>query len=117
VLVAARPPLVAFNVELAPPATEQDARRIAALIRETGGEGLAGVRAIGLWLAHRNIAQVSTNVEHHRATTLAQVVAAIARYARPAAAELVGLAPAAAFDGFPDDLPVRNRRTLEQLLC
>jgi glutamate formiminotransferase len=32
-LVAARPPLIAFNLELAPPATEQDAKRIAATVR------------------------------------------------------------------------------------
>ena len=42
VLVAARAPLVAFNVELAPPATLEDARAIAALIREGGPEGLPG---------------------------------------------------------------------------
>src|SRR5262249_54523959 len=35
-LVAARPPLVAFNIELAPPATLADARAIAARIREGG---------------------------------------------------------------------------------
>ncbi len=39
VLVAARPPLVAFNVELAPPATREDARAIAARIREGGRRG------------------------------------------------------------------------------
>ena len=42
VLVAARPPLVAFNVELAPPATLEDAKAIAAMIREGGEEGLPG---------------------------------------------------------------------------
>ena len=52
VLVAARPPLVAFNVELAPPARRSSRRgAIAAAIREGGAEGLPGVRAIGLWLA------------------------------------------------------------------
>jgi glutamate formiminotransferase len=116
VLVAARPPLVAFNVELAPPATVEDAKEIAAQIREGGPEGLGGVRAIGLWLAARDVAQVSTNVEDHRATPLAQVIAAIARHATPSQAELVGLAPRAAFDGFPDDIPVANRRTVEQAL-
>jgi glutamate formiminotransferase len=116
VLVAARPPLVAFNVELAPPATVEDAKEIAAQIREGGPEGLGGVRAIGLWLAARDVAQVSTNVEDHRATPLAQVTAAIARHATPSQAELVGLAPRAAFDGFPDDIPVANRRTVEQAL-
>jgi glutamate formiminotransferase / 5-formyltetrahydrofolate cyclo-ligase len=116
VLVAARPPLVAFNVELAPPATLEDAKEIAARIREGGPEGLESVRAIGLWLAARNVAQVSTNVEDHRTTPLANVVEAIARHATPSQSELVGLAPRAAFDGFPDDLPVAHRRTVEDAL-
>ena len=116
VLVAARPPLIAFNVELAPPASMDDARQIAARIREGGEEGLPGLRAIGLWLDARGVAQVSTNVEDHRAVPLARVVEAIARHATPLRAELVGLAPAAAFDGFPDELPVANRRTVEEAL-
>jgi len=37
---------------------------------------------------------------------LADVVAAVRRHAPVAAAELVGLAPRAAFEGFPDDVPV-----------
>ncbi len=117
VLVAARPPLVAFNVELAPPATVEDARAIAARIRDGGPEGLPGLRAIGLWLDAGGVAQVSTNVEDHRRVPLAEVVAAIARHARPSRAELVGLAPRAAFEGFPDDLPVANRRTVEDALA
>ena len=117
VLVAARPPLIAFNVELAPPATLADARAIAARIREGGPEGLASVRAIGLWLEHQGIAQVSMNVEDHRATPLVEVVAAIARHAEPSGAELVGLAPRAAFDGFPADLPVANLRFIEEALA
>ncbi|HEV7492431.1 hypothetical protein [Baekduia sp.] len=117
VLVAARPPLVAFNLELAPPATLADAQAIAARIREGGAEGLPGVRALGLELtAQSAIAQVSTNVEDHRAVPLARLVAAVARRAPVAACELVGLAPAAAFDGFPDSMPIRGRRTLEEAL-
>ncbi|HEY4824643.1 MAG TPA: hypothetical protein VIH49_06290, partial [Solirubrobacteraceae bacterium] len=116
-LVAARPPLVAFNIELAPPATLQDARAIAALIREGGPEGLAGVRAIGLWLEQRRLAQVSTNVEDHLRTPLAEVVSAVARHARPMGAELVGLAPVAAFDGFPDDLTLAGYATIEDRLA
>jgi glutamate formiminotransferase len=116
-LVAARPPLVAFNVELAAPATAGDARRIAALVREGGTEGLPGLRAIGLALRARGgVAQVSMNVEDHRALPLAEVVAAVARHAPVAAAELVGLAPEAAFAGFPQDVPLRNRRTVEEAL-
>jgi glutamate formiminotransferase len=117
VLVAARAPLVAFNVELAPPATLQDARAIAAAIREGGPEGLPGVRALGLRLdARGGIAQVSTNVEDHRSVALAEVVAAVARHAPVAGCELVGLAPAAAFAGFPEDVAVRGRRTVEEAL-
>lgn len=116
VLVSARPPLVAFNVELAAPATLDDARRIAALIREGGAEGLPGLRAIGLWLSARGVAQVSMNVEDHQRTPLRDVVAAIARHGSPARGELIGLAPAAAFDGFPEDLPVAGRRYLEDAL-
>lgn len=116
-LVAARPPLIAFNVELAPPATRQDAQQIAAAIREAGPQGLKGVRAIGLWLERPAVAQVSVNVEDHHETTLAEVVEAIARHATPAGAELVGLAPQAAFAGFPENLPLRNRRTIEEALA
>ena len=114
-LVAARPPLIAFNVELAPPATKADAMGIAAGLREGGPAGLPGVRAIGLQLAGRGgVAQVSLNVEDHERISLADVVEAITRHAAIAEAELVGLAPAAAFDGFPEDIHVRNRRTIEE---
>jgi glutamate formiminotransferase / 5-formyltetrahydrofolate cyclo-ligase len=116
-LVASRPPLIAFNLELAPPATLQDARRIAAAIREGGPGGLPGVRALGLELPSRGDApQVSCNVEDHLAVPLARLVAAVRRHAAVAEAEVVGLPPAAAFEGFPDDLPVRGRRTLEDAL-
>ncbi len=118
VLVGARPPLVAFNVELAAPATIDDARAIAAAIREGGSEGLPGVRALGLELAARGgVAQVSTNVEDHVAVPLARLVEAVARHADVAGCELVGLAPQAAFEAFPTAVAVRNRRTVEDALA
>lgn len=116
VLVAARPPLVAFNVELEPEATLQQARGVAALIREGGDHGLPGVRAIGLWLATTERAQISTNIDDYTLTSPREVVDAIARHTRPVAAELVGLAPRAAFDGFPQDVAVRNLRLIEDVL-
>ncbi|CAB4864622.1 unannotated protein [freshwater metagenome] len=117
VLVGARPPLVAFNLELAPPAGLAEARRIAALIRDGGEEGLPAVRAIGLQLAHRGgIAQVSVNVEDPLRVALAEIVAAVEGHARVASTELVGLAPRAAFDGWPDALECRHRATLEDAL-
>lgn len=117
-LVAVRPPLIAFNLELAPPATVDDARRVAARVREGGQDGLPGLRAIGLELAARGgVAQVSMNVEDHRALPLARVVEAVRAHAEVAEAEVIGLPPEAAFAGYPPDLPTRNRRTLEQALA
>jgi glutamate formiminotransferase / 5-formyltetrahydrofolate cyclo-ligase len=117
VLVAARAPLVAFNVELAPPADLRVAKRVAARIRDGGEEGLPTLRAIGLELPHRGgVAQVSMNLEDHTAVSVAQVVAAIARYATPVRVELVGLAPRAAFHGFPEELPVANLRFIEDAI-
>ena len=87
------------------------------LVRERGPEGLPGVRAIGLELAHRGgVAQVSVNVEDHRATPLADLLAAVARHADVTEAELVGLAPRAAFDGWPAAVAIRNRATIEDAL-
>jgi glutamate formiminotransferase len=116
VLVGARAPLIAFNVELAAPTTLEDAKAIAAAIREGGPEGLGGVRALGIWLAQRGVAQVSMNVEDPLGTPLAEVVEAIGRHATIADAELVGLAPREAFAGFPEDIQIRGRATIEDAL-
>jgi glutamate formiminotransferase len=102
-LVAARPPLVAFNLALAAPATVRDAGRIAALIREGGEEGLLGLRAIGVQLGGA-VGQVSMNVERPLELPLAEVVKAVRRHAEVASAELVGLAPWAALRGFPEEV-------------
>ena len=117
VLVTARPPLVAFNVELASPATRETARTVAGAIREGGREGLPQVRALGVWLEHRGVAQVSMNIEDHTQVRLADVVSAIARHAPVSAAELVGLAPEAALADFPDEVPLRHRATIEDALA
>jgi glutamate formiminotransferase / 5-formyltetrahydrofolate cyclo-ligase len=117
-LAAARPPLVAFNLDLVSDDLEL-ARRIAAEIRE-GGDGLPGVRAIGLYLEARGRAQVSTNVHDYRVTSLAEVVAAVRERAEIAEAELVGLAPEGAFQRFPEDVRIRGfspeRHLLENAL-
>jgi glutamate formiminotransferase / 5-formyltetrahydrofolate cyclo-ligase len=104
-LVAARPPLVAFNLQLAAPATVDDAREIALRIRDGGSDGLPGLRAIGVALGNGR-AQVSMNVERPHELPLARVVEAVRAYAPVADAELVGLAPSAAFAGFPTDVPI-----------
>jgi glutamate formiminotransferase / 5-formyltetrahydrofolate cyclo-ligase len=109
-LVTARPPLGAFNVELDSGDIEL-ARAVAAGLRESGG-GLPGVRAIGLPLASGRT-QVSTNVHDLAAVPLAAVVERVralasALGARPVEAELVGLVPAAALAGYPQDVPIRS---------
>jgi glutamate formiminotransferase len=105
-LATARAPLVAFNVDLDSDDVEL-AKRIAAGLRESGG-GLPGVRALGLYLEARGRAQVSTNVHDHRAVPLRLVVERVREQAPVAEAELVGLAPAAALAGFPDDVSLRG---------
>jgi glutamate formiminotransferase len=111
-LVAARPPLVAFNVEI--DATLEQARAIAARIREGGPEGLPGVRAIGLRLQRGAITQISTNLEG--AATAAEVTRAIAEHASVTGAELVALAPERALEDFPPEVPLKNRATIEERL-
>jgi glutamate formiminotransferase len=113
VLVAARPPLAAFNLELAPPATIETARDIAARIREGGAEGLPGVRALGLALNRARVIQVSTNIEDLQATTPADVVRAVARHAAVAGAELVAPAPRTAFECFPSGISLRGAPLLD----
>jgi glutamate formiminotransferase len=101
VLVGARPPLVAFNVNLRGAGVEV-AREIAAVVREAGG-GFPGVRALGLELPRTGagVVQVSMNVEDHEAAALHRILArveaeAAARQAEVVGSELVGLMPAAA---------------------
>jgi glutamate formiminotransferase/glutamate formiminotransferase/formiminotetrahydrofolate cyclodeaminase len=110
VLVAARPPLIAFNVDLA---TEnvQLAKDIAADLRESGG-GLPGVRAIGLHLPSRGCAQVSTNIHDFRVTPPAEVLARVQQKAPVKGIEFVGLPPEAALEG----LDAAHVRTLEEAL-
>jgi glutamate formiminotransferase / 5-formyltetrahydrofolate cyclo-ligase len=117
VLVAARRPLVAFNLELAAPAHLGTAREIASSIRESGREGLPGLRAIGIELETRGrIAQVSMNVEDPYALPLAAIVEAVSRHADVAAAEIVGLAPRAALEGFPTTLEIRGFDPARQII-
>jgi glutamate formiminotransferase len=99
VIVGARRPLIAFNVNLATDDVEI-ARAIAVLVREKGG-GFPGVRALGLLLPKAGRAQVSMNVEDYEAAALHEIVDRVeseahARGVEVAGAELVGLMPAGA---------------------
>jgi glutamate formiminotransferase len=99
VLVGARRPLIAFNVNLETDDVEV-ARAIAAVVRERDG-GFPGVRALGLDLPRAGLVQVSMNVENWEAAALHEIVARIAdeagaRGVQVAGSELVGLMPAGA---------------------
>ena len=99
VLVGARRPLIAFNVNLASDDVEV-ARAIAAVVRESGG-GFPGVRALGLDLPRAGVVQVSMNVEDWEAAALHEIVARVveeasARGVDVIGSELVGLMPAGA---------------------
>ncbi|MGE5274130.1 MAG: glutamate formimidoyltransferase [Verrucomicrobiota bacterium] len=99
VLVGARRPLIAFNVNLHSEDVEV-ARAIAGAVRERDG-GFPGVRALGLDLPRAGLVQVSMNVEDWEATALHMIVARIAdeaaaRGVEVAGSELVGLMPAGA---------------------
>jgi glutamate formiminotransferase len=98
VIVGARAPLIAFNVNLR--GSLETAREIAAIIRESGG-GFPGVRALGLELPAARLVQVSMNIEDWQASPPHEILARIrdeatARGAEAAGSELVGLIPAGA---------------------
>ena len=125
VLVGARQPLIAFNVNLEGEVTA--AREIASIVRDSGG-GFPGVRALGLELPTTGLVQVSMNVEDWEAAALHDIVAcveqeALHRGATVVGSELVGLMPAGAaaaaagamlrIDGF-DSSRVLELRLLER---
>ncbi len=119
VLITARAPLAAFNIELEG-ADLEAAEAIAAKLRESGG-GPPGVRAMAIDLGEGRM-QISTNIHDPGVITLGNVVDVVRRLARehdarPIAAELVGLVPAAALDHYPEDVPIAgpdpHRRTIE----
>ena len=105
-IVGARDGLVAYNVWL----DSRDlgaARDIARAVRESSG-GLACVQALGLPLERRGLVQISMNLLDYRRTGIARAFDAVtAEAARRGLtigrAELVGLAPRAAFEGRPPE--------------
>ena len=124
--IAARGPLVAFNVNLA--STDLSiARRIARAVRTSGG-GLPCVKAIGIRLsasAHEQV-QVSMNLTDYRRTPVSEALARVTEEAKRrgvgvSGAELVGLAPREALDGSAGGAPmlhlIRPDQTLEARLA
>ncbi len=99
IVIGARPPLIAYNVNLR--STDVDkARSIAKAVRFSNG-GLPHVKAIGVALPYRGIVQVAMNLTDYRATPILTAFQAVqAEAARLgieiAGSELIGLIPQAA---------------------
>lgn len=96
VAVGARAPLVAFNINLGT-SDITVADKIAKIIRESSG-GLKYVKALGVMLEDRNIAQVSINMCNYEKTPLYRVFelvrAEAARYGvNIIGSEIIGLTP------------------------
>jgi glutamate formiminotransferase len=106
-VIGARPVLIAYNVNLGTDRVEV-ARRIARTIRASNG-GFHGVKAMGVLIDHRGVAQVSMNLTDYRRTSMATVFDAVARQAATEGvevleSEIVGLVPA---DALPENPIVR----------
>ena len=100
VAVGARQPLIAFNINLDTPDVSI-AKKIAKIIREKDG-GFRAVKALGVMLEERNIAQVSINMCDYKQTPLYRVLEFVrfeaARYGvHVVGTEIIGLAPMMAF--------------------
>ena len=96
VAVGARQPLIAFNINLDTPDVSI-ASRIAKIIRESSG-GLKAVKALGVMLEERNLAQVSINMCDFHQTPLYRVLELVrfeaARYGvHVVGTEIIGLSP------------------------
>ncbi len=99
VVVGARMPLIAFNINLATDRLDV-AKRIASAIRFSSG-GLRFVKAMGVTLSDRQIVQVSMNLTNYEKTPIFRVFELVAREAARYGvavleSEIVGLVPSAA---------------------
>ncbi len=89
-VVGARGPLIAYNMNLATDDIHI-ARRIATKIRtlRDSGQGMAGVKAIGVLLKSRGVAQVSTNITRPDLTGMWEVYSFAEREARAEGVEVL----------------------------
>jgi len=101
IVIGARHPLIAFNVNLKTPDLTI-AKTIARTIRHSSG-GLPCVKAIGVALASRGLVQVSMNLTDYRITSMDKVFRIVQTEATKAGveiaeSELIGLVPQTALD-------------------
>jgi glutamate formiminotransferase len=121
-VIGARMPLIAYNINLNTNRIDV-ARRIAAAIRHSSG-GLRFVKAMGVMLEERQVAQVSMNLTNYQRTPVFRVFEMVKREAERYGvtileSEIVGLVPSAALlataeyylqiEGFSGDQVLENR--------
>jgi glutamate formiminotransferase / 5-formyltetrahydrofolate cyclo-ligase len=99
IVMGARMPLIAFNINLATDRLDV-AKKIASAIRHSSG-GFRFVKAIGIALADRGIVQVSINLTNHEKTPIHRVFDAVRLEAQRHGvtvleSEIIGLTPQAA---------------------
>ncbi len=121
-VIGARFFLIAFNVVLETPEVGV-ARAVARKVRESGG-GLPAVRAMGVYLASRGLAQVSMNLVDYRRTSMLRALERVRQEAevlgaRVLESEVIGLVPEEAVRGLtpealllPGPFPVLEERLL-----
>jgi glutamate formiminotransferase len=98
-VIGARMPLIAYNINLNTDRLDV-AKKIAAAIRHSSG-GLRYVKAMGIKLEDRNLAQVSINLTNYQKTPIHRVFELVAREAARYGvtileSEVIGLIPSAA---------------------
>jgi glutamate formiminotransferase len=99
IVMGARMPLIAFNINLATDRLDV-AKKIASAIRHSSG-GFRFVKAMGIALADRDIVQVSINLTNHERTPMHRVFDAVRLEAQRYGvaileSEIIGLTPQAA---------------------
>jgi len=119
VIIGARPPLIAFNVNLATGNIDV-AKKIAKLVREKDG-GLPSVRALGFEIKQRNIVQVSMNLVNFNRTPVWKAFEAVRAEAQKAGvevlgAEIVGLIPLEALAQCADHFMKLENFKIKQIL-
>ncbi len=104
VLVAARPPLIAFNLRLEGGESLAQARETAQVLREGGSHGLDGVKALAFELDTQGFVQLSFNLEDPETCGLDRLVEAVRERHKVASGELIGLTLSRYIESIPSDL-------------
>ena len=118
-VIGARMPLIAYNINLNTDRLDV-AKKIAAAVRHSGG-GLRFVKAMGVKLDDRNLAQVSMNLTNYEKTPIFRAFEMVKREAERYGvsileSEIVGLVPSAALMGAAEFYLQLERFSEDQVL-